>query len=114
MRWARLKVDDLLAAHDAYRGTIDDKVELRAAVVATALEHGLVTRFTSRVAVELAPSVDATGETRDVKSGLPKGSQLMGSLPQGGTLDDAWRILGLTLVLTGAALLHIHRRRFPR
>jgi Ca-activated chloride channel homolog len=109
-RWARLQVDDLLAAHDS-GGNRD---ELHDAIVATALNHGLVTRFTSRVAVELAPSLDGAASTRDVASGLPLGSKLLGPLPAGGTLDRLWRILGFVFLLTGTAALMAGRRRYSR
>ncbi len=106
-RWAQRRVDDLLAVLDAG----GDLEELRPSVVATALEHGLVTRFTSRVAVELVPTVDEAGATRDVPTGLPKGSQLMGQLPAGGTLDDLWRLLGLVMLLAGLTTWVLNRRR---
>lgn len=109
-RWAQLKVDDLLASLDAG----GDSENLRQAVVTTALDHGLVTRFTSRVAVELVPTVDAAGPTREVASGLPKGSQLHGQLPAGGTLDRLWLILGYVLLLAGLFTLMTHRWRLAR
>lgn len=107
-RWAQLRVDDLLAALDSGA----DREELHQAVVATALAHGLVTRFTSRVAVELAPPVDAVGPTRDVRSGLPQGSQLLGGLPAGGTLDRLVRLLGLVLLLAGTVIWLSNCRRW--
>lgn len=73
-----------------------------------------MTRYTSRVAVELVPTVDRPGPTRDVAAGLPAGSQLMGPLPAGGTLDPVWRVLGWTLLLTGLTLLAARRRRWAR
>jgi Ca-activated chloride channel family protein len=106
-RWAQRRVDDLLAALDSG----GDGEELRAAVVTTALEHGLVTRFTSRVAVELVRTVDEPGPTRDVPAGLPKGSELLGQLPAGGTLEDLWRLLGAVLLLTGMLIWVGQRRR---
>ncbi len=110
-RWARLKVDDLLASYDVSYGDESAQQKLRADVVATALKQGLVTRFTSRVAVELVPTVDRAGDTRDVKSGLPKGSTMMGELPAGGTLDDLLRIAGLALLLAGSTFSLMRRRR---
>jgi len=99
VRWANLKVDDLLAAHDGG----GDRAELRKQVVATGLTFGLVTRFTSRVAV--AEVVTATGPatTHRIANGLPAGSTLLGELPQGGTLTPLWRSLGFVLLLTGLA-----------
>jgi Ca-activated chloride channel family protein len=106
-RWAQRRVDDLLAALDSG----GDREELRAAVVTTALDHGLVTRFTSRVAVELVRTVDEPGPTRDVPAGLPKGSELLGQLPAGGTLENLWRLLGVVMVLAGLTIWLMQRRR---
>jgi Ca-activated chloride channel family protein len=105
-RWGQMKVDDLMAALDSG----GDHDALRGEIVATALDHGLVTRFTSRVAVEERPSVAVPGDTRNVASGLPAGSQLMNALPAGGTLDRLWRALGIVLLLTAAAGLMAGRR----
>lgn len=98
-RWANLKVDDLLAAFDGG----GDRTALRSEIVQTGLAFGLVTRFTSRVAVEQVVSSQGPTATHHIANGLPAGSTLMGELPQGGTLSRLWRALGLVLLLTGWA-----------
>lgn len=113
-RWAQMRVDDLMAAFDSRGYAREGEDTLRNEIVATALQHGLVTRFTSRVAVELEPSVDPAGDVHDLPSGLPRGSQLMGQLPDGGTLDDLAALAGLALLLTGSALILLQRRRSVR
>ncbi len=99
VRWANLKVDDLLAAYDGG----GDRNDLRSRIVATGLDFGLVTRFTSRVAVEEIVSSEGPEASHRLANGLPAGSTLLGELPQGGTLAPLWRALGLVLLLTGLA-----------
>lgn len=99
VRWAKLKVDDLLAAHDGG----GDRAALREQIVATGLAFGLVTRFTSRVAVAEAITASGPVQTHRIANGLPAGSTLLGELPQGGTLTPLWRALGVVLLLTGLA-----------
>lgn len=113
-RWAQMRVDDLMASYVTNRHDPGADDILRKEIVATALQHGLVTRFTSRVAVELEPSVDQAGDVRDLPAGLPRGSQLMGQLPNGGTLDDLAALVGLALLLTGSTLIFLQRRRSVR
>ncbi len=99
VRWANLKVDDLLAAYDGG----GDRDDLRGRIVETGLDFGLITRFTSRVAVEEIVSSGGPEAAHRVPNGLPAGSTLAGELPAGGTLDPLWRALGLALLLTGLA-----------
>jgi Ca-activated chloride channel family protein len=98
-RWANLKVDDLLAAFDGG----GNRESLRAEIVRTGLTFGLVTRFTSRVAVEQVVLSEGPTATHRIANSLPAGSTLLGELPQGGTLAQLWRALGLVLLLTGWA-----------
>ncbi|MEZ4387968.1 MAG: VIT domain-containing protein [Candidatus Krumholzibacteriia bacterium] len=107
-RWAQLRVDDLMAAREAG----GDQAALRQAIVATGLAHGLVTAYTSRVAVETERTADGPAPVRNVASGLPAGSQLMGALPAGGTLADLWRAAGAILLVAGAGLLSLRRKEW--
>jgi len=102
VRWANLLVDDLLAAYDGCRDA-DDRTLLRREVVETGVAFGLVTRFTSRVAVEEIVSAEGPAATHRLANGLPAGSTLLGELPRGATLAPLWRALGLVLLLTGLA-----------
>lgn len=84
-RWARARVDDLLG-----RGYLGAPLEqIRPAVVEIALAHGLVTRFTSRVAVEEVASVIGDATRVDVPGSLAV------ALPQGGTLRPLLRRAGV-------------------
>ncbi len=99
IRWANLKVDDLLAEYDGG----GDREALRAQIIKTGLDFGLVTRFTSRVAVEELVTTQGPEATHRIANGLPAGSTLIRQLPQGGTLTPLWRALGVFLLLTGLA-----------
>lgn len=57
---------------------------------------------------------DLADDVRDLPNGLPRGSQLMGRLPDGGTLDRLLALAGLALLLSGSTLLIIQRRRCAR
>ena len=100
-RWARAKVRDLT---DRLEGGADP-VMVRKEVVTVAMAFGIVTRFTSLVAVEDFPS--ALGDARDtrVPAPLPRGSELVGVLPQGGTLRPLGVVVGLGSILAGLALV---------
>jgi Ca-activated chloride channel family protein len=105
--WARAQVDELM---DLWRQAPEgaERDARRADVVALAVRHHLVTRFTSLVAVEDTPA-HAEGEPRSVRvpTELPAGWQadkVFGANPQGGTADLFLEALGFAL-LAGAALL---------
>jgi Ca-activated chloride channel family protein len=96
VRWGRARVDALL---DLLREG-EDADAVRAEVVATALRFGIVTPYTSLVAVEEFPTAAGEAERLRVASALPAGM-----LPRGGG-DGARRArLGAVLVVAGGALL---------
>ncbi|OLC56508.1 MAG: marine proteobacterial sortase target protein, partial [Acidobacteria bacterium 13_1_40CM_4_69_4] len=101
VRWARARVESLT---DALHGNADPEA-VRRAVVEVSLAFGMVTHYTSLVAVEETSS--ATGVTRrvSVPSGLPLGSTLLGDLPQGGTDEHLLFLAGIVLACSGAVLL---------
>ena len=99
VRWGSAYVDALLAQ---WRHNGQD-APTRAEVIAVATRFGMVTPFTSRVAVEEIQTVDAVGTPRWVPAALPHGSQLMGSLPRGGTLRPFWRLIGILCMSIGLA-----------
>lgn len=108
--WARAKVASLI---DSMReGAAPDQV--RAQVIALAMAHRLVTRYTSFVAIERAPA-RPTGEhlaRADIPTNLPEGweyDRVFGELPQGAT-DSRFALLTGTLCLLLAAALHFRRR----
>jgi Ca-activated chloride channel family protein len=104
--WAREKIrarmDAVVAGEDAGR--------VRADVLELALRYGLVSRWTSLVAVERTP-VRPRGEDlarTDVAAGLPHGWRL----PQGATAAPAWTLLATAALLAagGVALPGIAER----
>jgi len=110
--WARRKVEALLdSVHDGA-----DPSAVKAQVVALGLEHHLVTKHTSLVAVDVTPArpADAVLETRPVPVNLPHGwssEAVFGELPQTATplpLHAAW----FALSLSAAAALWLADRRW--
>ena len=95
MRWARSKVDALMDS--LHEGA--EESDVRAEVIDVALDFGLVTKYTSLVAVEQTPT--ALGASRPVR--------LASALPQGGTDGPLRLLLGLVLLGSGAALLVLFR-----
>jgi Ca-activated chloride channel family protein len=87
--------------------TGEDADRVRERVVSVALEHGLVSRYTSLVAVERTP-VRPLGEAlhaASVNAGLPAGFRL----PQGGTAGPGLLLLSLVSGAIGALLRRLGR-----
>lgn len=105
--WARAKVDELLSRWRDAEDALERETR-RADVVALAIRHHLVTRFTSLVAVEDLPAHDqGAPRTAVVPTELPAGwqmDQVSGANPQGGTADLFLEALGLALLAAGALL----------
>ncbi|MBN1239880.1 MAG: marine proteobacterial sortase target protein [Gammaproteobacteria bacterium] len=99
--WARRRIEFLI---DSRVAGIDESV-IRRAVTDTALEHGLVSPYTSLVAVDLTParSEAAALARRAVGNMLPAGT-VLAHLPQAATPAALLRWLGM-MVLAAAALL---------
>lgn len=101
--WARARIDTL---EDGLRRSGNDE-EFRPAIVETALRHGLVSRFTSLVAVDKTPARprdEAMGSTR-LMNATPEGSLQFAQGSMG------WlRELVLALVLALSALLLMRAR----
>ena len=99
IRWARQKIKALMDSLDG--GADKDKV--RKNVVATALQHQLVSRYTSLVAVDVTPSKPdhETMNSKIAKTNLPRGWQYnkVFGLPQTATVS------ALCFALGGLALL---------
>src|SRR5437773_1470826 len=106
VRWARARVESLT---DALHENADPDA-VRRAVIDVSTAFGIVTRYTSLVAVEETPSASGDARLVNVRSGLPIGSTLLGDLPQGGTDEPLLFLAGLVLVVTGASLLCLARR----
>jgi Ca-activated chloride channel family protein len=106
--FARRKIDALLADR------AQDPAAARAAVVAVALEHHLVSPFTSLVAVDATPA-RPEGEAlqrADVPANLPAGADAVkigAVLPRAGTPGPLLRLLGALLLAAGLAVALVAR-----
>ncbi|HSN53135.1 MAG TPA: hypothetical protein VLT32_00615, partial [Candidatus Sulfomarinibacteraceae bacterium] len=97
--WARRKIAELMGGRR--RGVAED--EIRRAVVEVALDHHLVSRYTSLVAVDVTPSRPGREglTTRPVPTNLPAGwdfGSVFGPLPRGGTRARLHLVAALLLV----------------
>jgi Ca-activated chloride channel family protein len=110
--WARRAIADLMDRQTRGAG----EKETREAVVDLALRHGLVSRYTSLVAVDVAPSRpdDESLHSGRVPANLPKGwkyEKVFGALPRTGT---ASRLHVLTAAVLLLAALAVRRLQVPR
>jgi Ca-activated chloride channel family protein len=108
--WARRKIDSLMDS--VHEGA--DPEEVRRGVVALGLEHHLVTKHTSLVAVDMTPSRpgDADLQKGALPTNLPHGwsyEGVFGELPQTATPAPLHALLAL-LALFGATALHFADR----
>jgi Ca-activated chloride channel family protein len=106
--WARAKIASLM---DTMRRG-GDASALRAQVVQVALEHHLVSAFTSLVAVDVTPTASGAAKTAMVKTALPRGYEA-GSIPQTDTPATLQLLLGL-LALGAAAIVAVVGINAPR
>ena len=103
--WARERIGALM---DRLRGGAPEQ-EIRDAVVALALEHQLVSRYTSLVAVDRTParSAEAQLKSASLATNLPEGwtyEGVFGELPRGATGMRFDFLLGALLLLLAALL----------
>lgn len=105
--WARRKIEGLMdrMIEGASEG------EIRPKVTALALQHHLMSKYTSLVAVDVTPSVDAPGRSVPVANALPAGNQMFGNLPQTATPGPTCL---LTSVFTLASALFLRKPRLFR
>jgi len=100
-RWARARIESLTdALHENA-----DREAIRRAVIEVSTAFGIVTRYTSLVAVEEKPSATADARLVKVRDGLPLGSTLPGDLPQGGSDEPILLLAGLLLAGAGTTFL---------
>jgi Ca-activated chloride channel family protein len=102
--WARARIAHLM--DEITRG--GDVAELRPAVLRVALDHHLVSAYTSLVAVDVTPTGSANMKTALVKASLPQG--YVGAIPQTDAASTFHLLLGL-LGLASAAIVAIIGRR---
>ncbi len=98
---------------DWRRADENGRADIRARIVAHAIQYRLVTRFTSLVAVEELV-VNASGQSNKVgvPTELPAGMQMdkVFGPPATGTTDEFFQALGLLLLVAGIALMFVERR----
>ncbi|MCP3981288.1 MAG: VWA domain-containing protein [bacterium] len=97
LRWARARVESLMDR--MHEGA--DPADVRRAVIDVALDHHLVTRFTSLVAVDDTPTA--------MTASTP--ARIAGALPRGGTDGPLRRLAGVCLLLAGLLALALGRAR---
>jgi Ca-activated chloride channel family protein len=101
--WARRKIEHLIDSR--VTGIAEDLI--RKLVVETALEHHLVSPYTSLVAVDKTPARlrEAALERRNIENTMPAGAQWQAALPQTATPAPLLRWLGALAWLAAASLL---------
>jgi Ca-activated chloride channel family protein len=109
--WARRKIESLLDS--LHEGASADDV--KAQVVALGLEHHIVTKHTSLVAVDVTPvrPQDAALERQAIAANLPSGwtyEGVFGQLPQTATPLRLNALVGLLALVLAAALWTAARR----
>ncbi len=109
LAWARARLASLMSRyHEA--GEPDERQRLRREIVAFSLRHGIMSRFTSFVAVDVTPArAGAVLKTGGVPALLPLGWTGTGvGLPQTATASRLHLMAGLSLALL-ALMLHVLR-----
>jgi Ca-activated chloride channel family protein len=105
--WARARIASLM--DEITRGA--DPAVIRPQVVKVALEHHLVSAYTSLVAVDVTPTAAATRKTALIKVSAPRGAgDFAGTIPQTDTESTLQLLLGL-LALGAAAVVAVVGRR---
>ena len=108
--WARKKISSLMdSAHN-------NPEEAKKAIITTALDHHLVSKYTSLVAFDVTPSrpVDAALRTGAVPTNLPEGwnhEAVFGQLPNTATAAELNMLIGLALLLAASGFWFQAKRR---
>jgi Ca-activated chloride channel homolog len=108
--WARKKIGSLMdTAHN-------NPDEAKKAIIITALDHHLVSKYTSLVAVDVTPSrpADAALKAGAVPTNLPEGwnhEAVFGQLPKTATTAELNMLIGLALLLAASGFWFRARRR---
>ena len=105
--WARRKIEHLI---DSRVAGVDEAL-IRKLVVETALEHHLVSPYTSLVAVDQTPARSAAAalERRNIENTMPAGAQWQAAFPKTATPGPLLRWLGaIALIVAGSLLVATH------
>jgi Ca-activated chloride channel family protein len=110
--WARRKIEHLI---DSRVAGVDEAL-IAKLVIETALEHHLVSPYTSLVAVDRTPARSAAAalERRDIENTMPAGAQWQAAFPQTATPGPLLRWLGAMALLAAASLLAAGRPQLRR
>jgi Ca-activated chloride channel family protein len=112
--WARQKIKSLMDSLDGGA----DKDEVRENVIVTALQHHLVSRYTSLVAIDVTPTrpEHENMNSKMAKTNLPKGWQYnkVFDLPQTATVAELCFILGALALLLSLAAWFLAAREWKR
>ena len=103
--WARRKIADLMDTMTVAK-EVSERHAARTGIVEVALQHHLVSRFTSLVAVDVTPSAPpgTMAMTKSVPTELPAGwsyQHVVGTLPQGATAAELLMLLGFLALTVG-------------
>jgi Ca-activated chloride channel homolog len=101
--WARRKIEGVMDQTISGR----DESTIRAEVTTIALEHHLVSKYTSLVAVDSERSGRGRAPRASVASALPAGNEMFGNMPQTATPGPFCLLLG---VLSFGAAIVVERR----
>src|SRR6185503_13698936 len=105
--WARRKIEYLI---DSRVAGVDEGL-IRKRVIDTALEHHLVSPYTSLVAVDKTPARSAAAalERRNLSNNMPAGAQWQAAFPKTATPGPLLRWLGaFALIAAGSLLMATH------
>ncbi len=112
--WARQKIKSLMDSLDGGA----DKDEVRENVIVTALQHHLVSRYTSLVAIDVTPTrtEHENMNSKMAKTNLPKGWQYnkVFDLPQTATVAELCFILGALALLLSLVAWFLAAREWKR
>jgi Ca-activated chloride channel homolog len=101
--WARHQIE--ASMDQSAEGT--DEATIRASVVSLALQHHLVSKYTSLIAVDRDVTNDGRAPRSSVGLALPAGSEMFGNLPQTGTPGPFCLLFG---VMSFVASVVVQRR----
>jgi Ca-activated chloride channel family protein len=106
--WARAKIEALM---DAGRQGLPEQ-DVRDGVIAIALTHHLVSKYTSLVAVEVTPTRPAGADMVSTRlpGNVPQGLTGFAALPRTATPAALSMVVGMLLVLAALALLALRGR----
>lgn len=98
--WARRKIEDLMD-----RMTLGESEEaLKPTVTALALEHRILSKYTSLVAVDSQRTVSGPGNDVAVPSALPAGNTMFGNMPQTATDGPTCLLVGVVSLVAALGL----------